>query len=193
MSTSRRTSRAPPRQALEERAVLGVDRQQRTPCSRAAWSSTPPPSRAFPCWRGRWCARPDRGQRARARGPTSAETTTSAATSVMRAASPGPPSSSGRAMADPAPDGPRPGPGARLPPADGRDQLGDCDVRAARGEPAHAELVRKGGDQPESPATDRSGRSEHGDRFHVLVAPQSRRRSNGGEVLAHASQCAPDK
>jgi hypothetical protein len=50
----------------------------------------------------------------------------------------------------------------------GADLPGDQgDVGPARGEAADAELVREGGDELEGPTTDRAGRSEHGDGFHV--------------------------
>ena len=89
-----------PRQALEERAVLGVDRQGGARRARGPLaSSVRPPSRASPCWRARWCARPG-SRRAWARvppPPPAPRRRRPPETSAARAARPsGPPSSSGR-------------------------------------------------------------------------------------------------
>ena len=108
----------------------------------------------------------------RPRGPTSAETTTSAA-HVRREGAPGPqapPRSSGRGAGS---SRARRSTAARSRqrhrlPADARAPARRPGRRRSpRREAAHPELVRKGGDQLERPATDRAGRSEHGDGFRV--------------------------
>ena len=158
-------ARRRPRQALEERAVLRVDRKQ----AHAVLAGGPrhqarPPSRASPCWRARWCgpARIAASVGTSPAAPTSAETTTSAGTSAARAARPsGPPRSSGRGAGS---SRARRSTAARSSSATAAgpmrtDLLGDQgDVGAARREPADAELVREGGDQARG-SGDRSIRS----------------------------------
>ena len=167
-------SRRRPGQALEQRAVLRIDREQaHAVLAGGAASSARRPSRAFPCWPARWCAR--RGSR-RAWAPVPPRR-------------PGPRRRRPRGRRSRRRSGPRRrsrssgrGAGARAP-GDRRrarssratavgpvrpDLLGDQgDVGAAGRQPAHAELIREGRDQLERPATDRSGRPEHGDSLHV--------------------------
>ena len=55
----------------------------------------------------------------------------------------------------------------------GSDLLGDeGDVGSPGGETAHAELLGEGADEIEGAPTDRSGRSQHGDGLHEMIAPQ---------------------
>ena len=138
------------RQALEERAVLGVDRQQRTPCSRAARVISAPAITSVSLLASAM-VRPARiaaSVGTRPAAPTSAETTTSAGTSAARVARPSAPaSSSGRGERQLPRQAVHGGPveqGHRAPAGAIADQLGDQrDVGAARGEAAHAELVRE--------------------------------------------------
>ena len=158
-------ARCRPRQALEECAVLGVDRKQaHAVLAGGPRHQAPPPSRASPCWRARWCVQPGlRRGWAPAPQPPPAPRRRRPRRRPPRG-SPGPrrpPSSSGRARCQLPRQAIHRGPvqqSDRRRPM-GTDQLGDQgDVGAPRREPAHAELIRKGGDRARG-SDDRSIRS----------------------------------